>query len=54
MSRSQLLLWIGVGAVVGLGVGAFMDNVLAWVLIGMAMGLSMGWLQARFDPDARS
>lgn len=53
MSRNQLLLWVSMGAFVGLGVGAINDNIPVWVLFGMALGLAMGYLQGRFDPEAR-
>jgi hypothetical protein len=53
MSRNQLLLWASMGAFVGIGVGAFNENIPLWVIIGIAMGLGMGLLQAKFDPESR-
>jgi hypothetical protein len=53
MSRNQLLLWAFVGGFVGVGVGAFNNNIPLWAIIGIAMGLGMGYLQGKFDPETR-
>ena len=53
MTRNQLMMWAGVGAFVGLGVGAINDNIPVWVVFGIALGLAMGYLALKFDPETR-
>ena len=53
MSRNQLVIWAGVGAFVGLGVGAINENIPVWVVFGMALGIAMGYFGAKFDPETR-
>ncbi len=51
MQRTQLLIWIAVGLVVGVAVGAINENIPVWTAFGGALGLAMGFLAGRFDSE---
>jgi hypothetical protein len=53
MTRNQLLLWAFIGGFVGIGVGAFNDNIPLWVIIGIVMGFAMGYIQGKIDPETK-